>query len=51
LRIVLPYATLLLGLLVAFFRLQGIAPVTRATRALNKRIGNPAMAKFAESTF
>jgi deazaflavin-dependent oxidoreductase (nitroreductase family) len=47
LRIVLPYATLLLGLLVAFFRLQGIAPVTRATRALNKRIGNPAMMRLA----
>ena len=47
LRIVLPYAAARLGLLVAFFRLQGIGPLTSATRALNKRIGNPAMMRLA----
>jgi len=31
----------------AFFRLQGIKQVTDATRALNKRIGNPVMMKLA----
>jgi len=38
---------LLLALLTAFFRLQGIKPLTDATRALNKRRGNPAMMKLA----
>lgn len=38
---------LLLGLVVAFFRLQGIGPVTDTTRAINKRFGNPAMMKLA----
>ena len=41
------YGALLLGLVVAFFRLQGIGVVTGATRAVNKRIGNPAMMKLA----
>jgi deazaflavin-dependent oxidoreductase (nitroreductase family) len=41
------YGALLLGLLVAFFRLQRVEPVTGATRVLNKRIGNPAMMKLA----
>jgi len=31
----------------AFFRLQGIKPVTDKTRALNKRLGNPAMMRLA----
>ena len=31
----------------AFFRLQGIGPVTDKTRALNKRFGNPAMMRLA----
>jgi deazaflavin-dependent oxidoreductase (nitroreductase family) len=39
--------TLLLVLVVAFFRLQAIKPITDASRALNKRIGNPAMLKLA----
>lgn len=47
LRIVLPYGTLLLVLAVAFFRLQAIKPVTKATRVFNKRIGNPAMMRLA----
>jgi hypothetical protein len=47
LRLVIPYATLLLVLVVAFFRLQVIRPVTEATRAVNKRLGNPAMMKLA----
>jgi hypothetical protein len=47
LRVILPYATLLLVLAVVFFRLQAIKPVTDATRALNKRLGNPAMMKLA----
>ena len=47
LRIVLPYALLLLMLVLAFFRLQAIKPVTAASRALNKRIGNPAMMRLA----
>ena len=46
-RIFLPYGTLLLVLAVGFFRLQGIGPVTDATRAINKRIGNPAVIKLA----
>jgi deazaflavin-dependent oxidoreductase (nitroreductase family) len=45
-RAVLPAALLLLLALV-FFRLQGIKPVTDTTRALNKRIGNPAMMRLA----
>jgi deazaflavin-dependent oxidoreductase (nitroreductase family) len=44
---VLPFAALLLVLAVAFFRLQGVGPVTDAARALNKRFGNPAMMKVA----
>jgi deazaflavin-dependent oxidoreductase (nitroreductase family) len=40
-------AALLLGLALAFFRLQGIKPVTDKTRALNKRFGNPAMMRLA----
>jgi deazaflavin-dependent oxidoreductase (nitroreductase family) len=36
-----------LVLLLAFFRLQAIKPVTDASRALNKRIGNPAMMRLA----
>ena len=47
LRVILPYGTLLLVLVVAFFRLQVIEPVTDATRALNKCLGNPAMMKLA----
>src|SRR5215208_1337772 len=47
LRIVLPYALLLLMLVLAFFRLQTIKPVTAASRSLNKRIGNPAMMRLA----
>src|SRR5215208_3065224 len=47
LRSVLPFATLLLGLVLAFFRLQAIKPVTDASRALNKRFGNPAMMRLA----
>jgi len=47
LRIVLPYALLLLMLVLAFFRLQTIKPVTAASRALNKCIGNPAMMRLA----
>ena len=31
----------------AFFRLQGIEPVTDTTRALNKRFGNQAMMRLA----
>ena len=46
LRLVL-LASLLLGLALAFFRLQGIKPVTDKTRALNKRFGNPAMMRLA----
>jgi deazaflavin-dependent oxidoreductase (nitroreductase family) len=38
---------LLLALLTAFFRLQALKPVTDRTRALNKRIGNPAMMRLA----
>jgi deazaflavin-dependent oxidoreductase (nitroreductase family) len=40
-------ASLLLGLALAFFRLQGIEPVTDTTRALNKRFGNQAMMRLA----
>jgi deazaflavin-dependent oxidoreductase (nitroreductase family) len=40
-------ASLLLGLALTFFRLQGIEPVTAKTRALNKRFGNPAMMRLA----
>ena len=40
-------APLLLVLVLAFFRLQAIEPVTAASRALNKRIGNPAMMRLA----
>jgi deazaflavin-dependent oxidoreductase (nitroreductase family) len=47
LRIVLLYALLLLMLVLAFFRLQTIKPITDASRALNKRIGNPAMMRLA----
>jgi deazaflavin-dependent oxidoreductase (nitroreductase family) len=47
LRVILPYATLLLVLAVVFFRLQAIKPVTEASRALNKRFGNPAMMRLA----
>lgn len=47
LRRVLPFVTLLLVLVLAFFRLQAIKPVTEASRALNKRIGNPAMMRLA----
>jgi deazaflavin-dependent oxidoreductase (nitroreductase family) len=47
LRSVLPFATLLLVLVSAFFRLQAIKPVTDASRALNKRFGNPAMMRLA----
>src|SRR5215212_11515429 len=47
LRSVLPFATLLLVLVLAFFRLQAIKPVTDASRALNKRFGNPAMMRLA----
>ena len=47
LRIILPYATLLLMLAVAFFRLQAIKLVSDATRVLNKHIGNPAMMRLA----
>ena len=47
LRSVLPFATLLLVLVLAFFRLQVIKPVTDASRALNKRFGNPAMMRLA----
>jgi len=47
LRVSLPYGTLLLVLVVAFFHLQVIESVTDATRALNKRLGNPAMMKLA----
>jgi deazaflavin-dependent oxidoreductase (nitroreductase family) len=46
LRLVL-LASLLLGLAVAFFRLQGIGRVTDKTRALNKRFGNPPMMRLA----
>jgi deazaflavin-dependent oxidoreductase (nitroreductase family) len=46
-RRVLPYVTLALMCVLAFFRLQGIKQVTDATRALNKRIGNPVMMKLA----
>jgi deazaflavin-dependent oxidoreductase (nitroreductase family) len=38
---------LLLALLTAFYRLQGIKQVTDASRAVNKRYGNPAMMKLA----
>jgi deazaflavin-dependent oxidoreductase (nitroreductase family) len=40
-------ASLLLALVTAFFRLQGIKPFTDTTRALNKRFGNPAMMRLA----
>ena len=46
LRLVL-LASVLLGLAMAFFRLQGIKLVTDKTRALNKRFGNPAMMRLA----
>ena len=46
-RIVLPYTLLLLMLVLSFFRLQTIKPITAASRALNKRIGNPAMMRLA----
>ena len=47
LRRVLPYATLVFMFVLAFFRLQAIKQVTDATRAINKRIGNPVMMKLA----
>ena len=47
LRRVLPYVTLMLMFVLAFFRLQGIKQVTDATRAINKRIGNPVIMKLA----
>ena len=40
-------ASLFWGIALAFFRLQGIKPVTDRTRALNKRFGNPAMMRLA----
>ena len=40
-------ASLLLGLALAFFRLQRIKPLTDTTRALNKRFGNKAMMRLA----
>ncbi|HET7271558.1 MAG TPA: nitroreductase family deazaflavin-dependent oxidoreductase [Rubrobacter sp.] len=40
-------APLLLVLVVAFFRLQAIKSITDASRALNKRFGNPAMMRLA----
>jgi deazaflavin-dependent oxidoreductase (nitroreductase family) len=36
-----------LGLALAFFRLQGIGPVTDRTRALNKCFGSPVMVRLA----
>ena len=39
--------SLLLGFALAFFRLQGVGPVTDKTRALNKRLGNPTMMRLA----
>jgi hypothetical protein len=39
-------ASLLLGLALAFFRLQGVGPVTDTTRTLNKRLGNKAMMRL-----
>jgi hypothetical protein len=47
LRVHLPCGILLLALLTAFFRLQGIEHVTEASRVVNKRYGNPAMMKLA----
>jgi deazaflavin-dependent oxidoreductase (nitroreductase family) len=47
LRRVLPYVTLVFMFVLAFFRLQAIKQVTDATRAINKRIGNPLMMKLA----
>ena len=47
LRRVLPYVTLMLMFVLAFFRLQGIKQVTDATRAINKRLGNPVMMRLA----
>ena len=51
LQIVLPCGILPLAIALVFFRLQGIKPVTDATRALNKRIGNPAMMKLAGRSY
>ena len=42
---------LLLALLTAFYRLQGIKQVADASRAANKRYGNPAMMKLAGSRY
>jgi deazaflavin-dependent oxidoreductase (nitroreductase family) len=39
--------SLILGLILAFFRLQGVGPFTDKTRALNKRFGNPTMMRLA----
>lgn len=47
LRVLIPCGILLLALLTAFYRLQGIKQVTDASRAVNKRYGNPAMMKLA----
>jgi deazaflavin-dependent oxidoreductase (nitroreductase family) len=47
LRVLLPCGILLLALLTAFYRLQGIKQVTDASRVVNKRYGNPAMMKLA----
>ena len=44
-------ASVLLGLVLAFFRLQGIKPVTDKTRVLNKRFGNPVMMRLAGSRY
>ena len=43
----IPCGILLLALLIAFYRLQGIKQVTDASRAVNKRYGNPVMMKLA----
>jgi deazaflavin-dependent oxidoreductase (nitroreductase family) len=47
LRVLIPGGMLLLALLTGFYRLQGIKQVTDASRAVNKRYGNPAMMKLA----
>jgi deazaflavin-dependent oxidoreductase (nitroreductase family) len=50
LRVLLPCGVLLLALLTAFFRLQGIKQVTDASRAASKH-GKPTMMKFAGSRY
>jgi deazaflavin-dependent oxidoreductase (nitroreductase family) len=50
LRVLLPSGALLLALLTAFFRLQGIKRVTDASRAASKR-GYPTMMKLAGSRY